>query len=265
MTHVISVTLVIFFTIGSFAACSTSLVPAQVATQGATEVASAEHLGDSTPSIVVGIIDSGLETNLPHFSCFNSGAAQSDPDGHGTLMASIVVGLNHSLCPEWAGRVKLKSYPVFRDGAASTQDIATALDRAVADEVKLLNMSISVAVDSPAVGAAVARAIEAGMIIVAAAGNNMGLRSSYPARYPNVISVGSLDAAGAPSNFSSTKDVDYFAWGEDVPATDCRGAVQTVTGTSPAAASVTNSLLKILLGVSPADGKLLSLIPVHSK
>ncbi|GEP28775.1 hypothetical protein CLE01_33730 [Cryobacterium levicorallinum] len=87
----------------------------------------------------------------------------------------------------------------------------------------VINVSIAIGTDTRALRDSVKRAVESGIVVVAAAGNNQGMGAGYPARYPGVISVGSLDAAGHPSSFSAIDHVNYFAPGEDIPAVDRTG------------------------------------------
>lgn len=77
-----------------------------------------------------------------------------------------------------------------------------------------------------------------GVVFVAAVGNRGGYQSiaSIPARFKNVISVGSLDKYGDKSKFNPRVRIDVFAPGEDIPALSATS--DKMFGTSLAAPAV---------------------------
>ena len=86
---------------------------------------------------------------------------------------------------------------------------------------------------------AIQAATDAGIVFVAAAGNdssNNDTTASYPANYPNVISVGSFTSAGARSSFSNygVKSVHVTAPGSNILSTYKGGKYTTMSGTSMA-------------------------------
>ena len=139
-----------------------------------------------------------------------SGASLSplDDDGHGTLMASIaagnagvtvkVPGQRAGLYAGTAPQARLAVYkacwtaPDPRDDGCSTADLVTAIDRAVADRVDVLNLSVdggdgSGLIDT--VDRALLGAAEADVVVVAAAGNR-GTQGYAAHAAPWVTSVG---------------------------------------------------------------------------
>ncbi|WP_166791741.1 S8 family peptidase [Cryobacterium frigoriphilum] len=216
-------------------------------------------------SVKIAIVDSGLNDGSADFSCFDVVDSDDDVQGHGTIVASVAVGLVDDECPLWADKVSIITYSVFGDETASPNEMATAIHTAIEDKVDLINISIAIGTDVKALRVAVRRAIDSGIIVIAASGNNLGMRAGYPARYPDVISVGSLDTEGRPSSFSAIADVDYFIVGTDVPSVDRAGIQQFSTGTSIAAANTSNQVLKALLGVVKLDSTLAELIADQRK
>jgi hypothetical protein len=131
-----------------------------------------------------------------------------DDDGHGTLMASIAGG-NSGVSAEVSGQrgglyagaapqARLAVYkacwtaPDPRDDGCATADLVTAVDRAVADHVDVLNISV----DGPrnargvdTVDRALLGAAEADIVVVAASGNR-GNRAYAAHDGPWVTSVG---------------------------------------------------------------------------
>lgn len=130
-----------------------------------------------------------------------------DRDGHGTFVAAIAAG--RAVLAPWAAisgvapAAYLGNYRVFGSPlnlTSSTTDAAmvAAIDDAVADSMNVINISSGVAfpLDLPSeepVPQAVAAAVQAGVIVVAAAGNegDSGLVTiDDPANSPSAIAVG---------------------------------------------------------------------------
>ncbi|MDQ2765879.1 MAG: S8 family serine peptidase [Gemmatimonadota bacterium] len=68
----------------------------------------------------------------------------------------------------------------------------------------IINMSLGGTFDDSTLRTAVAAAINAGSVIIASAGNDASFNPSYPASYPDVISVAALGADGQLASYSST-------------------------------------------------------------
>ena len=110
---------------------------------------------------------------------------------------------------------------------------------------------------------AIQAATDAGIVFVAAAGNesaNNDRTASFPANYPNVISVGSFTSAGAKSSFSNygVKSVHVTAPGSNILSTYKRGGYTTMSGTSmatPHVAGVIGLLLSQEPNLTPAQVK----------
>src|SRR5690606_24816076 len=123
-----------------------------------------------------------------------------DPDdcnGHGTHVAGIVGanGAIRGVAPD----VTFGAYRVFGcDGSTTAEIMIAAMERAYADGMDILNMSIGSAYQWPQYPTAVAasRLVNQGMVVVASIGNN-GANGLYSAGAPglgkNVIGVASFD------------------------------------------------------------------------
>jgi serine protease AprX len=186
--------------------------------------------------IGVAVVDSGIS---PH-SALDSrvvarvnlvsweGATSGDPYGHGTHVAGIIAGNTSAakyVTPAFAGGsapgVKLIDVRVLgATGVGYTSDVIAGIDWAVANRskygIRVINLSLGHAVSEPAaidpLCRAVARAVQAGVTVVASAGN-YGLTSSgapvlggitSPGNSPYAITVGAIDTAGTITRADDT-------------------------------------------------------------
>ena len=108
----------------------------------------------------------------------------------------------------------------------------------------MVNLSLSAGTDDPALARAVAYAQRKGVLVVAGAGNSgcgvLFRPVQYPAAYPGVVGVGSVDADLRGSSFSSCGSwVDVVAPGRGIWSTvprddrlSCRDVYCALSGTS---------------------------------
>ena len=184
----------------------------------------------------VAVLDSGIS---PH-SALDSrviarvnlvsweGASTGDPYGHGTHVAGIIGGNTTAakyVTPAFAGGtapgVSLIDVRVLGStGVGYTSDVIAGIDWAVANRAKygirVINLSLGHAVTEPSaidpLCQAVARAVQAGVVVVASAGN-YGVTSkgepvlggiTSPGNSPFAITVGAIDTAGTISRSDDT-------------------------------------------------------------
>ena len=91
------------------------------------------------------------------------------------------------------------------DSASVVSDrVAQAIDAAVAHKANVINLSLGSRIHTQAERDAVARAVAAGIVVVAAAGSDGSSTPVFPAAYPGVLAVGSVGRKpGAGARFES--------------------------------------------------------------
>jgi subtilisin family serine protease len=207
--------------------------------------------------VVVAVIDTGLRTTHEEHagrivggrSFLRGGTSDvvADGDGHGTHVAGLVAAAEGNgvgiVGLAAHASVRVQPIKVFGDGGQATiADLATAVrwaaGLAVASaptnttRVDVVNMSLGSAFPSAELRLAVIDARCAGVLLVAAAGNG-GVDGGvdYPAAYPEVVSVGSVDGDMRRSSFSDYGEglVDLMAPGgrPPSPAGSCNGLWST--------------------------------------
>jgi subtilisin family serine protease len=119
-----------------------------------------------------------------------------DKDGHGSDVSGIAAAdTNNGVDVAAVGwnvhLLEARVFPYGTNPGASTQDIAAAINWAVKNGAKVINLSLgSSTADNTYEEPAVAAAIKSGVIVVAAAGNDNANAIDFPAADPGVIAVG---------------------------------------------------------------------------
>lgn len=184
------------------------------------------------------------------------GLAERDPGQHGTALAGIIAadGRLRGIAPQ----VQLLSIQAFTpdpanvgSGSSSSDKIARALDIAVDQGARILNLSFAGPRD-PIVGRMIRRAHERGAVIVAAVGNDGQERTRYPAAFEEVIAVTATDARDRLYKQANRGGfVGVAAPGVDIVTTGPGNSIQSLSGTSMAAAYV-SGVAALLLERDPS-------------
>ncbi len=174
--------------------------------------------------------DWGSRTFLQGFDFVNRDTHANDDDSHGTHVASTIGEAtdNREGVAGLAFECALMPVKVLNaQGFGNFFDVAEGIDYAVnftqngGRPVKVINLSLGGSSGSEAVRRALDRAEAAGVVVVAAAGNDGERRIDFPAAFPSVIAVGALDARkerAAYSNFGP--ELDVMAPGGDIDRDD---------------------------------------------
>ncbi|KFZ38215.1 peptidase S8 [Shewanella mangrovi] len=166
-------------------------------------------------NMTVCIIDSGYDIEHEDLAANNVSGA-NDPDGtgnwfedqnhHGTHVAGTIAALNNSVGVVGvnpSGQLNLFIVKVFdADGWAYSSSLIHALDTCQIAGANVINMSLGGSFKSRAEERAFSNADKAGILSVAAAGNDGNSRSSYPASYASVVSVAAIDSNKQRASFS---------------------------------------------------------------
>lgn len=235
----------------------TSLLISSCGTQTAGEI-------PETVTVRIAILDSGISAMAVNSESLEEGlngirpfSATEDTTGHGTAVASIIVGSESTgiegICPQ-AVLIPLvyceKDYlgrTVNADAETVGELIRDAVDTFQCD---IINISAASAKDDSSLRSAVEYAVEQGVIVVTCAGNtNLTTPDNvyYPGAYDGVICVGAVNPQGEVSDFSQRGEyLDFVAPGEELPAATMEGELTTVAGTSFSAAYVTGVIADLL-------------------
>lgn len=161
------------------------------------------------------IIDSGinrdLEKELPKNIIIKHYNSQDNDNNHADLVLQLLLdNLKHIETQ----KLIIHDIIITDSNRVSVEALYDSLKVAKNLEPDIINLSLGVSYDDENIRNIIEDLISDGVTVVAAAGNKFGMTAQYPARYDNVISVGSLDKKGDISSFSARKNVDEYRIGE---------------------------------------------------
>jgi major intracellular serine protease len=239
-------------------------IPEGVAQINAPEIWS-DNKGEG---IVIAIIDTGIDKNHPELmqaviGGYNFTTSQvddyQDREGHGTHVAGTIgARINDSGVVGVAPECKLLILKALDDeGSGYLSWITSAINYAIdwrgpgGEKVSVISMSLG-GPDSDAEHEAIKRAVSEDILVICAAGNEGDNdfntdELSYPASYPEVVSVGAVDFNDIPADFTNTnEEVDLVAPGVSINSTYINSNYAVLSGTSMATphAAAAAALLK---------------------
>jgi Subtilase family len=171
------------------------------------------------------------------------GNGQTDTDGHGTWIAGVIAGRGHGTGLGMLGIAPSARILPIRVSAVrpppSDGTVAQAIQQAMKRGAKIIHLA-GFGGDQASMDA-VAKAVNAGVIVIAQTGNT-GVDKVIPppASWPGVITASGVDQSGKASPLYMTgSKVDFSAPGDGVITTDkIAGAYVTPVSTSMASAMV---------------------------
>jgi serine protease len=192
-----------------------------------------EDLNSYTSSLITGDNDDGLGNN--------TGNWWEPGHSHGTHVAGTIGALGNngkgvtSVNP--SGLLKMHNVKLFNNSGnwAYGSDLVRAIEQCQAAGSDIISMSIGGGASSEAERSAFESAANAGMLHIAAAGNDGNSTMSYPASYDEVMSVGALNSSKNIASFSQyNSQVEIAAPGVAVNSATIGNGYASWDGTSMA-------------------------------
>ncbi|WP_433083442.1 S8 family serine peptidase [Dactylosporangium sp. CA-052675] len=226
---------------------------------GFMHVAEAQRLSQGK-GVLVAVADSGVDATVPELAGAvipgkdfggNTGDGRRDPVGHGTAMATLIAGRGRGTSKGVLGiapEATILPIQLSRniDFGGNPRDVAAAIDYAVGRGAKVICLSIGTS-DISIVRDAIQKALDADVVVVAAAGNKPDVGGvDFPARMPGVVAVGAVDHDGERAPISvAGPELTLVAPGVDIVAVGIGGQTRTGTGTSDSNALVVGAVALI--------------------
>ena len=205
---------------------------------------------DSEKRVKVAVIDSGIDwgndINLAYQVSLVPGEEEMtqifmDGNGHGSSVASLIAAENNDdgitgINPN----VDIYSYRVLDEKNGSpVSRVVEAIYMAIEQQVNIINMSFGLKEHSYALEEAVNAAKDAGILVVAAAGNCGEEGVQYPAAYDDVMAVGAVNKYGDVEDYSAKgEELEIVAPGELIRTTGFIDSDEVTSGTSLSAPQV---------------------------
>jgi subtilisin len=213
-------------------------------------------LGNTADPIKVGIIDTGISNKHPDLltnikdgvNTINPFKSWNDDNGHGSHVAGIIAALDNDIGVIGVGpKIDLYAIKVLgANGSGYLSDVIEGIQWAIANNMQVINMSLGTTSDIQLFHDAVISAKNAGIVVVAAAGNSGGA-VSFPAAYPEAIAVSATDENNVIASWSSRgPEVDLSAPGVNIYSTYKGTGYATLSGTSMAAPHVAGTAALVL-------------------
>jgi type VII secretion-associated serine protease mycosin len=257
----------------AFAACPSLITPGPQLPKTAGQDPLIERMGlrrawelSRGAGVAVSVVDSGVDSRHPKLAgavdpptdfrtSFTSNAgfesapgAPEDCEGHGTAIAGIVAARSAGddrvlgVAPD----ARIVPFRFESDIRQAPPEMVGAAIRAAADRSTVMNLSFALGADLPPIRDAIRYALGRDVVVVAAAGNENESAPGatwYPAAYPGVLAVASVDADGQPTAESNRGPwVGIAAPGKELTTLATGGGgYSVVTGTSFATAVVSGT------------------------
>lgn len=231
--------------------------------------------------IIVAILDTGIDANHPELagkvlagrnftSDYGDANNFNDNQGHGTHCAGTIGAIsNNAGVIGVAPNVKFIIGKVLdSNGSGSYDGIIDGIHWATdwkgpnGEKARIISMSLGGPQDVPQLYKAIKRAVDAGISVVCAAGNEGDGNTNtaeyaYPGSYECVIEVAAIDNQGALARFSNTNDkIDVGAPGVNILSTMPNNRYAKMSGTSMATPHVAGALALIISAYEKDERKL---------
>jgi subtilisin family serine protease len=233
---------------------------------GLTQAAKAWDITTGSASVVVAIVDSGIDAAHPDLVGRTTagvsvvGGSTTDTSGHGEYVAGTVgeTAGNGIGAAGYCWSCKLMPVKITDSGSAYDSDMASGITWAADHGARVINVSYAGTSRSSTLDSAVAYATNHGSIVVAAAGNSGCNCVNYPAGSPGAIAVAASDQHDNLMSYSdwgswvqvAAPTGDITTWLKD-PATGLPYGYGPVGGTS-ISSPVVAGIIGLMLAYKPA-------------
>lgn len=223
--------------------------PAQQLPWGVDRV-DADLANGTGAGVTVCVVDTGIDKDHPDLQANIMGgrnfvakgttvdpAKWDDDNGHGTHVAGTIAAIDNSVgvvgvAPQAS---LLAAKALNRQGSGYLSDVIAGIDYCVQSGAEVVSMSLGSNSDVQALHDAADAAYAAGVLLVAAAGNDYGGAVSYPAAYGSVVAASATDSSDNLASFSNVgPEVELAAPGVSVLSTYKDGGYAALSGTSMA-------------------------------
>jgi subtilisin family serine protease len=252
---------------------------------------------DERVDVNIAIIDSGIDVDHPDLNVVGGIATHPDysPDdfdddvGHGTHVAGIAAALDNSIgvvgvapgANLWAVKVgNRKGIPLDAYLAGMDWVIGTRLDDDPNNDIDVANVSLKMRAPDEILDPFVDRMTDAGIVLVASAGNDSAPFVVKPAIHPRTLAVSAtVDTDGEPGGFGPSTSygaddtfADFTCYGDkieiaapgvDVYSTYKGGRYKSMSGTSMASPHVAGAAALFIAEFGPQYGSFDDLVDVE--
>ncbi|MGP4078035.1 S8 family peptidase [Halobacillus sp. K22] len=226
------------------------------------EMNKSRAMGLTGEGVKIAVLDTGVASNHPDLNVakgisFVEGTdGYEDDNGHGTHVTGIIGAQDNEIGTVGiAPNAEIYAVKVLdEEGNGLNSEVVAGIDWAIDQNVDIINLSLTSCKPSELTKNAIKKARNAGVQVVAAAGNKDVCESEnindilYPARFPEVVSVGAVTKKLDGSDYTyDGPSLDFTAPGARIESTyitndDFPTGYATMSGSSMAAPHVTGVL-----------------------
>lgn len=227
---------------------------------------SAWSITTGSPAVVVAVLDTGYELTHPDlqgiptvwpYNARTGSKNVTDGYGHGTHVAGTIAAATNNgkgVAGMAPGATIMPVKVLDANGYGYWSDFLEGVDWARTHGASIVNLSLGSGLSASQVAAfqpTFTAAWQAGVMVIAAAGNNSNSTPFYPASFTNVISVSATNNNDTKANFSNFGPmVDVAAPGVAITSTYRDGTYKSMGGTSMATPHVAG-LVALIRSIHP--------------